>query len=200
MERVQIQVLGISASPVSQNAYALIMKENDGDRRLPIIIGAYEAQAIAMEIEGMSSPRPMTHDLVKNIIDAFGAILTEVEISDLQDGTFFAKLFFEAFDIEVDARPSDAIALAVRFNAPIYINNDILEDTGQIPQPEEIAAEEALGRESTSGTKHYKDTQPSTPLSMIDKLQIKLDKAISDEDYELAANLRDEIKRILEST
>lgn len=200
MERVQIQVLGISASPVSQNAYALIMKENEGDRRLPIIIGAYEAQAIAMEIEGMSSPRPMTHDLVKNIIDAFGAVLTEVEISDLQDGTFFAKLYFETFDIEVDARPSDAIALAVRFNAPIFINSDILEDTGQIPQPEEMAAEDAFGKESYSASKQYNESQPSTPLSKIDKLQLQLDKSITDEDYELAANIRDEIKRILEST
>lgn len=200
MERVQIQVLGISASPVSQNAYALIMKENEGDRRLPIIIGAYEAQAIAMEIEGMSSPRPMTHDLVKNIIDAFGAVLTEVEISDLQDGTFFAKLYFESFDIEVDARPSDAIALAVRFNAPIFINSDILEDTGQIPQPEEIAAEDAFGKESYSASKQFNESQPATPLSKIDKLQVQLDKAINDEDYELAVNLRDEIKRILEST
>jgi len=137
MDKIQLTVLGLSASPASNNAYALILKEVNGDRRLPIIIGAFEAQAIALEMENVVPPRPMTHDLLKTIIDSFGGFLTEVYINELKEGTFYARLIFEDQGVEIDARPSDAIALAVRCNAPIYVNSEILMETGIVPQVDE---------------------------------------------------------------
>src|SRR5512136_2555679 len=106
--RIQVDIVGLSSSPSSGGAYALILKEVGGNRRLPIIIGAFEAQSIALEIEGIKPPRPLTHDLMKNILDTVGTELTEITISELRDGTFFAKLNLESQ--EIDARPSDAIA------------------------------------------------------------------------------------------
>src|SRR5512137_2338895 len=107
MERIQVDILGLSTSPASGGAYALILKEVGGNRRLPIIIGAFEAQSIALEIEGIKPPRPLTHDLMKNILDTVGTELTEITISELREGTFFATLSLESR--ELDARPSDAI-------------------------------------------------------------------------------------------
>ncbi len=200
MEKVRLMVLGLSASPAGGNAYALILKEVDGHRRLPIIIGAFEAQAIALEIEGVVPPRPMTHDLFKNYVDAMGASLLEVEINDLQEGTFYARIVFENPDVELDARPSDAIAVAVRFKVPIYVDASILEESGLLPQQDELDSEERFNNDFEATASQFSENQPTTPLSILDKLQIKLDKAIGDEDYELAASVRDEIKRILESS
>lgn len=194
MEKIQLSVLGLSASPASNNAYALILKEVEGNRRLPIIIGAFEAQAIALEMEKVTPPRPMTHDLLKSLIDSFGAFLSEVLINELKEGTFYAKLIFEDMGIEIDARPSDAIALAVRCNAPIYVSEDILEETGIVPQSDE---------EAFPGAKEdftAEDEQAQKPKTRIDHLQSMLEKAIKNEDYERAANLRDEIKKILETS
>lgn len=117
MEKIQVDIFGLTANPSSGGAYALILKEVGGNRRLPIIIGAFEAQSIALEIEGIKPPRPLTHDLMKNILDTVGTELTEITISELREGTFFATLSLESH--ELDARPSDAIALAVRFGVPI---------------------------------------------------------------------------------
>src|SRR6056300_1654112 len=128
MDKVELTVLGISASNASNNAFALILKELDGDKRLPIIIGAFEAQAIALEIEGIVTPRPMTHDLIKKLIDELDDEIEQVYINDLQDGTFFSKLILKNSGIEIDSRPSDAIALAVRFNCPIYIDSYIMDN------------------------------------------------------------------------
>ena len=200
MEKVQLVVLGLSASPASNNAYALILKEADGTRRLPIIIGAFEAQSIALEMEGVVPPRPMTHDLIKNLIDAFGSYLSEVLINDLKEGTFFAKLIFEDMGIEIDSRPSDAIAIAIRCNAPIYVNADILDETGLMPQGDDAAFEE---QEDSLGIKkaHQKEVAGSStsfnqPKNKLEQLQFQLDKAISDEDYEKAALLRDQMKKL----
>lgn len=194
MEKIQLSVLGLSASPASNNAYALILKEVEGNRRLPIIIGAFEAQAIALEMEKVNPPRPMTHDLLKSLIDSFGAFLSEVLINELKEGTFYAKLIFEDMGIEIDARPSDAIALAVRCNAPIYVSEDILEETGIVPQSED----EGLSEDKDDFI--AEDEQAKKPKSRIDHLQSMLEKAIKNEDYERAANLRDEIKKILETS
>jgi bifunctional DNase/RNase len=202
MSKIQLMVLGLSASPASNNAYALILKEVDGERRLPIIIGAFEAQAIALEMEGVVPPRPMTHDLMKKVIDAFGSNLTEVFINDLSDGTFYAKLLFDSSDIEIDARPSDAIALAVRFNAPIYVNNDILEETGILPQAEEQEPEEPVDShiKFMGQTPDEEEEQPGAPHqpegSKMERLQRMLDKAIMEEDYEKAAKIRDEMNKL----
>lgn len=195
MEKVQLQVLGLSASPASNNAYALILKEMNGNRRLPIIIGAFEAQAIALEMEGVVPPRPMTHDLLKSLIDSLGTYLSEVFINELKEGTFYAQLVFEDSDLEIDARPSDAIALAVRCNAPIYVSSEIIDETGILPQNEEDQAiddKEQLAEEQ----KQF----PKRPKSKIEHLQMLLEKAIKDEDYEKAAEIRDDIKKALETS
>ena len=197
MEKIQLVVLGLSASPASNNAYALILKEIEGNRRLPIIIGAFEAQAIALEMEGVIPPRPMTHDLIKALIDNFASPLSEVFINELRDGTFYAKLVFESSSHEIDARPSDAIAIAVRTGVPIYVNVEILEETGLMPQEDEgdpMAMED--GDEDMDFMKESQEPkQPAKPKTRVEQLQDDLDKAVEQEDYEKAAKIRDELKR-----
>lgn len=190
IEKIQLIVLGLSASPANNNAFALILKELEGTRKLPIIIGAFEAQAIALELEGVAPPRPMTHDLIKSLTDSFGAVLTEVVINEMKEGTFYAKLVFEDFGIELDCRPSDAIAVAVRCNAPIYVNSDVLDETGIIGMPDDS---DFSGEQDLQFIKNKKGNQPK---NRIDLLKNQLDKAINDEDYEKAARLRDEIARL----
>jgi bifunctional DNase/RNase len=199
MERIKLNVLGLSASPANNNAYALIMKEEEGARRLPIIIGAFEAQAIALEMENVIPPRPLTHDLLKNVIEAFGGSLTEVYINELKEGTFYAKLIFEEIDLELDTRPSDGIALAIRLNSPIFIDTDIFEQTSVLPQGEDDAFfdEEQDDYLVKSDGKETKSNKPKTKL---EQLQTLLDSAINNEDYEKAAKLRDEINKILTSS
>lgn len=200
MEKVQLVVLGLSASPASNNAYALILKELGGERRLPIIIGAFEAQSIALEMEGVVPPRPMTHDLVKNIIDQLDATLTEVFINDMIDSTFYAKLIFENQGIEIDSRPSDAIAIAVRCGTPIFVTNEILEETGVDPHRDQESPQygEDADLDLLKGDARA-SSQSKSPKSKAESLQLELEKAIKEENYELAAQLRDELKRFSES-
>lgn len=198
MEKIQLIVLGLSASPASNNAYALILKELEGNRRLPIIIGAFEAQAIALELEGVKPPRPMTHDLLKTMIDQFNLNLSEVYINELKDGTFYAKLIFEDFNSEIDVRPSDAIAIAVRCNSPIYVNSDVLDETGVQPEGDEL--EEEVEDDELARIRKSEGKQPKQPASKLQIIQQQLDKAIADEDYEKAAKIRDEIKNLLGSS
>src|SRR5512146_2157610 len=128
-------MLGLSTSPASGGAYALILKEVNGNRRLPIIIGASEAQSIALEMEGIKPPRPLTHDLIKNIITTFGAELSDIIIDELREGTFYAKLNIDSQLI--DSRPSDAIALAVRYGVQIYVAASVMEEASFLPEEEE---------------------------------------------------------------
>lgn len=200
MEKVQVVVLGLSANPANTNAYALILKEVEGNRRLPIIIGAFEAQAIALEMEGVIPPRPMTHDLTKNIIEALGATLEEVFINELRDGTFYARIKFDNPSIDIDARPSDAIALAVRFSAPIYVDEEILEETGLVPQENEDVFNQDEEDDLQMIQKEKEKEEQPKPKTLLEKLQVQLDKAISEEDYERAAKIRDEIRKITESS
>lgn len=185
MEKIQVDILGLSTSPASGGAYALILKEVSGNRRLPIIIGAFEAQSIALEMEGIKPPRPLTHDLMKNIIESMGTELAEIIISELRDGTFYAKLAFDSQ--EIDARPSDAIALAVRFGAPIFVSDKVMEEAAFLPENEEQEnAEAATGQSKGKEGK----------LTKIEALRAQLKEAIEREDYERAAQLRDEIRNI----
>ncbi len=193
--KIQVVVLGLAAHSSSSNAYALYLKEFDGKRKFPIIIGAFEAQSIALELEGVQPPRPMTHDLIKNIIENLNASLTEVYINDLLDGTFYAKLIFSDLGLEIDARPSDAIAIAVRCNVPIYVSEEILEETaiidsfGEDEQPPE-----------DDDMPYAQKEAPKKSESRVEMLQRQLDEAIKKEEYEKAAQIRDELKRILESS
>ena len=197
MEKIQLVVLGLSASPASNNAYALILKELDGNRRLPIIIGAFEAQAIALEMEGVIPPRPMTHDLIKSIVEIFNSSINEVYINELRDGTFYAKLIFDDFNHEIDARPSDAIAIAVRCNTPIYVNSDVLNETGILPQGDEAENDED---DDLNRLKQPQQNQSKKPQTKMEQLQSQLDKAVHEEDYEKAARLRDEMRKIVEKS
>ena len=195
MDFIQVDIIGLSTSPSSGGAYALVLGEVDGNRRLPIIIGAFEAQAIALELEKIQPPRPMTHDLLRNLFDALGAEVTDIVIDDLREGTFFAKVRYVYDDNEgqLDARPSDAVALAVRTDAPIFVISTVLDEAG-IP-----ADDEAIGAMEEHPDEEEDEPQarvPATGGSRLDRMEAQLKKAIEDEDYETAAQLRDEIARM----
>lgn len=187
MDRIQVDILGLSTNPASGGAYALILKEVNGNRRLPIIIGASEAQSIALEMEGIKPPRPLTHDLMKNIVTAFGAELKDVTIDELRDGTFYAKLNLDSQLI--DSRPSDAIALAVRYGVQIYVATDVMEEAGFIPEDED--------EEQAPQAKEQKQQKTTTPkMSKLEQLHVQLKEAVEKEQYERAAQLRDEIRKL----
>lgn len=196
MERIQVDILGLSTSPSSGGAYALILKEVNGLRRLPIIIGAFEAQSIALEMEGIKPPRPLTHDLLKNVMDSLGSTLTDVYISELKDGTFYAKLNLDSQ--EVDSRPSDAIALAVRYGAPIYVADRVMDEAGFVPENED--AEKPAAPSLTEPEQDQEQTpepeKPKIRLSRLEQLQQQLVEAVAKEEYEKAAKIRDEIVRL----
>lgn len=196
---IQVDIYGLSLSSSLQGGgYAIILKEVSGERRIPIIIGHSEAQAIAFELEGIKPPRPLTHDLAKNIIEALGFSVTSVIINELKDSTFYAKIKFDAPSLdEMDARPSDAIALALKFTAPIFIASSIMDEIGFIPENEN----QDLGKAIENVSEYVEETQEesvneSPKERKLKKLKGELDEAIAKEDYEKAATLRDEIRKI----
>lgn len=187
MQNIKMDILGLSTSPSSGGAYALILTENGGNRRLPIIIGTFEAQAIALELENIKPPRPMTHDLLKNIVESFNSDVEKVVINDLTEGTFFAQIHYKnnGDTFELDARPSDAIALAIRFSAPIYVSKHVIDEAGILTESK--SGETELGEEeSTSGSE----------LNQMEELERELQMAIETENYEKAAKLRDQINKL----
>ena len=201
---IQVDIFGLSLSSTMQGGgYAIILKEIGGERRLPIIIGQSEAQAIAFELEGIKPPRPLTHDLLKNIIETFGYSVSSITINELKDSTFYAKIKFDVSTIEeIDARPSDAIAIALKFSAPIYVASYIMDEVGFLPEGEdanilksqtEEDEDEEYGEEINEGQGGLPETKEEKKLK---KLKHELDEALSKEDYERAAVLRDEIKKI----
>lgn len=192
MKRIKLKVLGISYSQTQSGAYALVLTEEQGERRIPIIIGGFEAQSIVIKIENLEPPRPLTHDLFKSFADAFDIDITEVFIYKLEDGIFFSKLICNRGDdeIEIDSRTSDAVALALRFNCPIYTTPEIMEKAGviisQASESGKTAEEDTAGRE----------VQPSEFSSYTDEeLYGMIDEAVKTEDYERAALIRDEIEK-----
>lgn len=196
MEKVQCEILGLSTSPATGGAYAILLKEIEGVRRLPIIIGAFEAQAIALEMEGIKPPRPLTHDLLKQVVDNLGASVIEVIVNELKDNTFYAKIVLEVSGLtnEIDARPSDAIALAVRTYAPIYVSESVMEAAAFIP------SEETEGETAEFNISEFdKDKRPTTKEAQLAALQDKLREALDKEEFERAAKIRDEIKRLTQS-
>lgn len=196
-DKIQVDILGLSPTPApGGGGYALILKEIGGERRLPIIIGSFEAQHIALELEGIKPPRPLTHDLLRNIIEQLGFSIAYVYINELRDGTFFAKIKMDVGSMEeVDSRPSDAIALALKFSVPIYVAEDVMNEVAFIPEKEEEEEgdENDIFKAPDTGISS-EETDPYT--KKISKLQFELKSAIDSEDYEKAANIRDEIKRL----
>ncbi|MCC6840033.1 MAG: bifunctional nuclease family protein [Flavobacteriales bacterium] len=190
MEKVELKFLRITYSHTHAGAYALILAEKHGDRRLPIIIGGVEAQAIAIQVENIRPARPLTHDLFKNFCDEFTIGLQEVVINDLVEGIFHAKLVLQQSGrtVEVDARSSDAIALALRFNCPIHTYEFILAAAGlKMEEGEEEQAQQAPPED----TPQKKDLRKASP----EELRQLLKEALEAEDYEGATKLRDELKR-----
>ena len=189
MDKIKLEIVGLSYSQTQSGAYALVLAETGGKRRLPIIIGGFEAQAIAIELEKMTPTRPLTHDLFKSLAVSFGITLKEVIIYNLQEGIFYAKLVCEKDGniTDIDARTSDAIALAVRFNCPIFTFENILASAG------------ILSDEFIDGDEDEEDT-PETESDEFSRLSVseleeQMQQAIDQEDYELASRIRDEIKK-----
>ena len=185
-----MDILGLSTSPSSGGAYALILNEVEGNRRLPIIIGTFEAQAIALELESIKPPRPMTHDLLKNVIQSFDSTVKEVYINDLSEGTFFAQILYDqnGEQVELDARPSDAIALAIRFGAPIQVESKVLDEAGIVTDE---GTESPVASESEGAP-----TRPEKEMTKLEKLENELKTAIETENYEKAAKIRDQIQKM----
>lgn len=192
MHKIQCEILGLSSSPSTGGAYAILLKEINGNRRLPIIIGAFEAQAIALEIEGIKPPRPLTHDLLKNVIDNLGASIQEIIIDELRENTFYAKIVLEVSTLtnEIDARPSDAIALAVRTQSPIYVAEAVMGTASFLPTEE---------NEKNLQHEFEEEQVPRTKEAKIAALHDKLREAIDAEEYERAAKIRDDIKKLKSS-
>jgi bifunctional DNase/RNase len=204
MSLVRLNIKGISYSQTQSGAYALILSEVDGERKLPIVIGAFEAQSIAIALEkDIRPPRPLTHDLFKNFSDRFNIIVKQVIIHKLVDGVFYASLICESNGKEeiIDARTSDAIALALRFSAPIFTYKNILEKAGiilKINLEEDVEKnDDALVFEevpSDTSEKNIDEQNDYKNLSLAE-LEDLLQKAVSDENYEVAAKIRDEISK-----
>ena len=200
MKKVKLDIVGLSYSQTQSGAYALVLGEVNGRRRLPIIIGAFEAQAIAIEIEKMTPTRPLTHDLFKSFAQLYHIQILEVLIYNLVDGVFFAKLICTDGENtqEIDARTSDAIALAVRFNAIIYTYEFILSSAGIVIEGNDFLFLENM--DSMAKEHSSEDMQTSIPVSAYqsltdEELQQKLEEALAEEAYERAARIRDEIAK-----
>lgn len=197
MEKVQLDIVGLSYSQTQSGAYALVLNEMDGSRRLPVIIGGFEAQAIAIELEGMTPSRPLTHDLFKSFAQEFAFDIQEVIIYNLIEGIFFAKLICsnpEGKEIEIDTRTSDAIAIAVRFNCPIYTYEFILSSAGILLEE----AEKENDRDSEDIDENVIieiEANTNKVEVTLQELESNLQDAIENEDYELASQIRDEINK-----
>lgn len=193
MEKIKLEIVGLSYSQTQSGAYALVLSEAEGKRRLPIIIGGFEAQAIAIELEKMVPTRPLTHDLFKNFAEAFDIQVKEVVIYKLVEGIFYSKLVCElnGETIEIDARTSDAIAIGVRFDCPVFTFESILSSAGIMLDDTE--AEEDLIAES------MEEEAPSSGNTLEsltdDELNKKMQEAVDNEDYELASKIRDELNK-----
>ena len=191
MKRIKLKVMGISYSQTQSGAYALLLIEEDGERRIPIIIGGFEAQAIVIKLENLEPPRPLTHDLIKKMADQFNIKVVEVMIYKLEEGVFYSKMVCTNGEKEysIDSRTSDAVAIALRFGCPIYIDNDILEKAQLTNTPSDVD----LVSSGESGSLN----EPSSKYSSLsdDELYKLIDDAVKTEDYERAASIRDEIEK-----
>ena len=203
MSLVRLNIKGISYSQTQNGAYALILSEVDGERKLPIVIGAFEAQSIAIALEKeIKPPRPLTHDLFKNFADRFDIVVKQVIIHKLVDGVFYSSIICERDKIEeiIDARTSDAIALALRFQAPIFTYKNILDQAGTYlkvnPKKDEDETDESMMvDELVSEDLEMVGKETSYQDLSLEELNRMLEQAVTNEDYELAARIRDEISK-----
>lgn len=191
MKKVRLEIVGLSYSQTQSGAYALVLGESTGSRRLPIIIGGFEAQAIAIELEKMTPTRPLTHDLFKAFSETFSIEVTEILIYNLVEGIFYAKLICTdgTREVEIDARTSDAIALAVRFNCPIYTYEFILKSAGIVLDDDSLPSTEtpmATVEDMSTPEGEYKSKSS-------EELKSLLQNALDEEQYELASKIRDEL-------
>jgi len=201
MSLVRLNIKGISYSQTQNGAYALILNEVDGERKLPIVIGAFEAQSIAIALEKeIRPPRPLTHDLFKNFADRFDIVIKQVIIHKLVDGVFYSSIICERDKIEeiIDARTSDAISLALRFEAPIFTYKNILDKAGIYlkgnTDPDKFTEEDEVLMDEIMLQDEPDDTNDLNKKSL-QELHTQLEQAVNNEDYELAARLRDEISK-----
>ncbi|SDC03813.1 bifunctional nuclease family protein [Williamwhitmania taraxaci] len=197
MTRIKLNVLGISYSQTQSGAYALVLSEENGSRRIPIIIGGFEAQAIAIQLEDLTPPRPLTHDLFLNFAKSFGIEILEVNIYRLEEGVFYANLLCYDGDKEltIDARTSDAIALALRFKCPIFTTDNIIEKAGIVLDPDEDDANKiAPPTPAPSHDPKNAETNSYSKLTL-PELEALLKETIRNEDYEKAAQVKAEISR-----
>lgn len=199
MKKIKLEILGLSSSQSQAGSFALVLGETEGNRRLPIIIGMFEAQAIAIEIEKIVPNRPMTHDLFKSFANNFHFTVEEIIISDLKEGVFFAKIVCSdgLKRSEVDARPSDAIAIGLRFDSPIFTYENILAEAGIVLTDE---SEEEAEPKVESRAKAKKEAPASKKGDefknySVERLNELLKEAIDKEDYERAAKIRDELSK-----
>lgn len=192
MKRVKLRVLGISYSQTQSGAYALVLIEENGERRIPIIIGGFEAQSIVIKLENLEPPRPLTHDLFKSFADVFNISITEVFIYKLEEGVFYSKLICSGGDQEfsIDSRTSDAVALSLRFRCPIFITEDILEKAGITVSPSGSASQQ-----EPEDVAMPEPDQSKFSSSSDEELYRMIDEAVNKEDYERAAAIRDEIEK-----
>lgn len=199
MQKVELEISGLSHTVTQSQSYAVLLSEKHGMRKLPIVIGAFEAQAIAVAIEKVVINRPLSHDLIKNIFTVFQITLKEILIDNLQEGIFYSKLICERNDqeIEIDSRTSDALALAVRFNCPIFTYEFILDAAGAIINEAEHEEEEDEEENDTTLESLQEETTRTEELSAMSlkDLNERLKEYLDHEDYESAARVRDEIER-----
>jgi len=197
LDKIKLEILGLSSSQSQSGSFALVLGEVGGNRRLPIIIGMFEAQAIAIEIEKIIPNRPMTHDLFKSFAYSFNFNINEILISDLKEGVFFAKIVCSdgIKTIEIDARPSDAIAIGLRFNVPIFTYEAILSEAGIVLSDETDDEDEKVEVGRSEEPKEGSDPSDQLKHYSNEKLQQLMEDAIKAEDYEKAAVIRDEMNR-----
>lgn len=201
MKKIELDIIALSHSVTQSHSFAVVLGEVGGSRRLPIVIGGFEAQAIAVALDNMKPTRPLTHDLMKAICDTFEVQLEYIYISKLIDGVFYSYLVCKKNDeyFEIDSRTSDALALAVRFDCPIYVEESILNEAGVEADPNEEQHLRSVSDDSEEKETADIDTPTSSLTNYVEmtipELQTQLKTALDNEDYELAARIRDELNK-----
>lgn len=200
MEKILLELIGITYNQIEYGVYALVLQQAGGTRRIPIIIGHLEAQAIECKLQEIKPPRPLTHDTMLTSLSAFGISLVEVEIKKLPDGVFGANLVLKKDNLElkVDSRASDAISLALRANAPIYTSSEVMEEAGFEPSEKKIFLKKTTTAKIKTSAEQTKEPEGEYSKLSLDKLNLLMAEASENEDYEKAAAIKKEIERRLE--